>query len=238
MKVLLGFLIGIGVVVLIAVLALGYLGFMPGVSNLFGSNTPRDLGVRFTAADFQSARAKTGTVHTDLPSDARPEDSLRFSGQRAVNTTFTESEFNSLIVNRPWKYYPLDQPQLKINPDGSVEFTARIVKSRIEPFALSLGFTQEDIGMITNYSRFLPGDPVVDIKGTCSVVNGRISQSITQAKIGRLDFTKQIQDNSGSIVNWIEDELLTMPGLSVKNFQFVNGKVHFEGTLPDTARSK
>jgi hypothetical protein len=98
--------------------------------------------------------------------------------------------------------------------------------------------SEENIGQITNYIKLLPGDPAIDIKGKCSVVNGKITQSISEAKIGKLDVTKQIQDNSGSIVNWVQSDLLTLPGVSVKNFQLANGKVQFEGTLPDVARSK
>jgi len=45
MKFLKGLAIAIGALVIIAVLVLGYLGFVPGVSNIFGSNKPRDLGV-------------------------------------------------------------------------------------------------------------------------------------------------------------------------------------------------
>ncbi len=238
MKVLIGIIIGIGVILLVAVLALGYLGFMPGVSNLFGSNKPRDLGVSYTAADYQSARTKTGTVISDLPSDAAPQDSLKFSGQKVINATFTESEFNALLDTRDWKYYPLKDSQLKIHPDGRVEFTAVLVKDRVESFAKAVGVSQENIGQITNYIKLLPGDPAIDITGTCTVVNGRISQSVSKFKIGKLDVTDQIQKNSQSIVNWVQDELFTLPGVSIKNFHFVNGKVQFEVTLPNVARSK
>ena len=238
LKILIGFLIGIGAIVLVAVLVLGYLGFMPGVSNLFGSNKARDMGVTYTSADYQSARAKTGTVISDLPAGSDPQDSIRFSGQKVVNATFTQAEFTSLLDKRDWNYFPFKNSQFKINPDGSAEFTAVLIKGRVEGLAQAMGISQKDIGQITNYVKLLPGDPAIDIKGTCSVVNGRISQSVSLCKIGKLDLTKQIQDNSASIVNWVQSDLFTLPGVSIKNFQFVNGQVQFEGTLPDVARSK
>ena len=61
-KVLRNILIGVGSFVLLVVLVLGYLGFMPGVSALFGSSTPKDLGVTYTAQDFASAHAKMGSM--------------------------------------------------------------------------------------------------------------------------------------------------------------------------------
>ncbi|MEK7874346.1 MAG: hypothetical protein AAB502_10895, partial [Chloroflexota bacterium] len=60
-------LIAVAVLVVVAVLAGGYFGFVPSVSSIFGSNRPRDLGVRYTQADLQSLRGKTGTQYHSLP---------------------------------------------------------------------------------------------------------------------------------------------------------------------------
>jgi len=46
------------VIVAIVVLVGGYLGFIPGVSGLFGSDQPRDLGAAYTEADLASGQAK------------------------------------------------------------------------------------------------------------------------------------------------------------------------------------
>ena len=78
MKFLKGLAITIGVLVIVVVLVLGYLGFVPGVSNIFGSNKPRDLGVTYTAADYASAHARNGTTHTVLPAGSVPN--IIFSG--------------------------------------------------------------------------------------------------------------------------------------------------------------
>lgn len=51
-------LIIVGVIILIIVLALGYLGFLPGLSSVFGSDRPRDLGVRPMPQDLDTAMTK------------------------------------------------------------------------------------------------------------------------------------------------------------------------------------
>ncbi|HWP97502.1 MAG TPA: hypothetical protein VN426_11710 [Syntrophomonadaceae bacterium] len=51
-------LIALGVLLLIVVLSLGYLGFMPWLSSVFGSDRPRDLGVRAMPQDLDSAMTK------------------------------------------------------------------------------------------------------------------------------------------------------------------------------------
>jgi hypothetical protein len=45
MKFILGILFGILAVVVVLVLVAGYFGFVPGISNIFGSNKPVDLGI-------------------------------------------------------------------------------------------------------------------------------------------------------------------------------------------------
>ena len=108
MKFLKGLAITIGALVIIAVLVLGYLGFVPGVSNIFGSNKPKDMGVTYTTADYASAHARNGTTHSVLPAGSVP--SITFSGSHQVNTVYTQAEINALLNNRQWTNYPLRLP--------------------------------------------------------------------------------------------------------------------------------
>ncbi|PKH44539.1 hypothetical protein CVH13_01850, partial [Dehalococcoides mccartyi] len=62
-----------------AVLVMGYLGIMPGVSSLMGSDKPRDLGITATSQDYQTMVTKSGVTVSALPSDTLPADSLTFS---------------------------------------------------------------------------------------------------------------------------------------------------------------
>ena len=39
------FVVGLIVVIIVVVLGLGYLGFVPGVSKILGSDKPRNLGI-------------------------------------------------------------------------------------------------------------------------------------------------------------------------------------------------
>jgi hypothetical protein len=239
MKALRVFLITILAIVIVVVGVLGYFGFMPGVSNLFGSNKPKDLGVTFTTADYQSARNKIGTVITDLSSANTPEKSIKFSGQKSVNTSFTQAEFTAELNNRPWKYYPFRDCQFKINPDGSGEFSAILIKSRLEPMAKAFGATDSEIKTVMQYIKYLPGDPAIYVKCQGAISNNRIvGVNLTEFQVGKINFTNQIKDNQGAIISWMQNTLFTLPGVSVKSLKLENGKLLFEGTLPDVARAK
>ena len=78
MKVILGIFIGILTVVVVLVLVAGYFGFVPGISNIFGSNKPRDLGVTATLANYSSVTAKDNIQRVDLPADTPPAQSSEF----------------------------------------------------------------------------------------------------------------------------------------------------------------
>ncbi len=237
MKFLKGLGITIGVIVIIAVLVLGYLGFVPGVSNVFGSNKPKDLGVTYTAADYACAHASNGTTHTVLPAGTTPENSIKFSGQHAVNTTYTQAEMNALINNRQWEYYPLKDCQLRINPDNTVEFSGIVITDRIKGYLTALKLSENNMKSVTDYLKYIPGNPAFYVKGTLEVANGQVvNTQVTQFKVGNLTFTKQIQDKLPEIINAAYTQISKYPGFTIKTLKFVNGQVQFNGTLPDSAR--
>ena len=234
MKFLKGLAITIGALVIIAVLVLGYLGFVPGVSNIFGSNKPKDMGVTYTAADYASAHARNGTTHSVLPAGSVP--SITFSESHQVNTVYTQAEINALLNNRQWTNYPLKDCQLKINPDNTVELSGIIIMNRLKGYEKALNLN--DMGTILDYLKYFPGDPAFYAKGNIEVVNGQIvNTEISEFKVGNLNFTKQIQDNLPGLINNVYSEIAAYPGFSITTLKFTNGKVQFVGTLPDSART-
>jgi hypothetical protein len=230
--------ITVGAIVIVVVLVIGYLGFMPGVSNVFGSNQPKDLGVTYTAADYNSAHTKNGTTHSVLTVSTAPENSIKFFGSHPVNTTYSQAEFNAEINNRQWEYYPLKDCQLRINPDNTVEFSGIIKIDRIKGYMAALRVSEKNMSAITDYIKMVPTDPAVYAKGSLEIANGKIVTSqISEFKVGNLTLTQQIQEKMPDIVNAAYSQMNSYPGLTVKTLKFSNGKVQFEGTLPDSART-
>jgi hypothetical protein len=215
MKFLLGCGLAIAVIVIAAVLVLGYLGFVPGVSNLFGSNKPKDLGVTYTQADYNSAHARNGTTHSILPAGTAPENSIKFSGSHPVNTIYTQAEINAEINDRDWEYYPLKDCQLRINADNTVEFSGLVITSRLKNYAAGLKESDDTMNSITNYIKYIPGNPAFYAKGTVEVANGQIvNTNITQFKVGNLNFTGQIDDKLPDIISAVSKDLSAPQGVN------------------------
>ncbi|MDD4876939.1 MAG: hypothetical protein PHQ86_07420 [Dehalococcoidales bacterium] len=230
------FILGItvGSLILIAILVLGYFGFMPGVSAVFGSDKPVDLGVTYTEQDRQAGRVKAGWEVKALSADLPPEESLRYSGQNQIDTTFSEKELNAWI-NKEWKYFPISDCQIRINDDSTVEFSGKLHTNRLEDFAQAFGFS-EAYSTITDYldEWYIIGNPVIYIKFSGGVTNGAIvNAKVLKLKVGRLSIPNSIiDDNTEQFVKFASWQAGRIPGFSVEELEFINGTMKFVGTLP------
>ena len=100
--------------ILVLILGLGFLGFMPGLSALLGTNKPKNLEITYTSADLTSCRSKSGIQYAVLPQTSIPSQSRQFSGQRTVQAEFSSKEITATLNNRPWQYWPYKRCANKI----------------------------------------------------------------------------------------------------------------------------
>ncbi len=232
---------GIAVLAVAVVLVIvgGYFGFIPGISNLFGSNQPRDIGASYTQADYQTALQKTGMKITDLPPNEPPEQSIQITNINNVNINITQTEINSIVNVNEWEYYPVNNCQVKINTDNTVEFSGIIIKDRIEGCAKALGASDTDIQTITNYIRYVPTNPPVYFKGTIVIIENKVTVlDISELLIGRLSFTNQFIEKKTSIIQIVESWLSHSSRFTIHTCRFTNGQLQYEGSIPDFAISK
>jgi len=248
-------LIVLGVIALIIVLFLGYIGFIPGISNLFGSNKPRDLGIKYTEADRASARGKSKIEYEALPASTAPENSLVRTGSRAVTTDFSSAEISALMNDRPYKFWPYKNVQMKFNADGTAEVSGALIKDRVPSYCASIGIPKAVADKVAYY---LPSNTVYYVKGKASLKDNKVAIFEPQAfEIGRLrlpvgmflskieitdtalalDTTELSADLSkasgkkGLIINYINDHLASIKGFFAKEAYFSENKLHFDGNL-------
>lgn len=232
-KLFLGFLL---ILVLLFVGALGYFGFIPGLSSILGSDKPRDLGVRATVADYDTYVQKAGTEIKHIQTAPAAGKSFIASGKKETKTSFTAQEISSRVSFANWKYMPVENVQVKINPDGTGETTGILRTDKLSGFFATMGFgsvSQKDIDEALKYVG-IAGNPPFYAKVRAAVVNNKTQVTLLSAEIGRLPIPADEINKSGALAALTNEIFKKVDGFYAKSVTFEDGKMNFEGTVPET----
>lgn len=253
------FFFSILLLVISPILILGYFGFIPGVSNLFGSNKPRDLKVKYTEETRLAARAKSQVEYGELPVDTPASVSLVRTGSRPVKFEMSSSEATSLMNNRPWKYFPYSDVQVKFNADGSAEVSGILLKDRIPGYGAFIGMPKEALDFAM---KFLPVNPVFYLKMKASLANNQVAVFEPQSfEIGRIPLPvsaflsfvpptiaskvyaidiagmtgelAKVTNKKALIISYINDRISQTKGFYAKSAYISADKLFFEGSLAE-----
>lgn len=220
------FLWTIGLLIVGVILGLGYLGFVPGLSSLFGSATPRDLQATHNAADVVSAQAKL--KQQLLTKETTPSlSTIRNGGTSEINTTLTGREFSAHAeaVN------PVKDLQVVFHTDGTFEAAGRIDKSRIFTYVRLLGYAKvTDAGVLGAVNQYLPGSPTFYIKGTGAVTKGIASMTLTEARLGRLPASTTAL--AKALVEYYKLSQDKIPGFDITTMNVGASGLTVVGTVP------
>lgn len=229
----------IAIIVIITLVA-GWFGFMPGVSRLMGATKPRDLGVRYTEADYNSYKSKTGGKYLDFavaPANPnKPSKKQVFADPKKLETTLSSQELTAAINMVNWQWMPITNAQVKVI-EGGVEISGNLNTDHIIEFANfigGVGVSSDDVAEARTWlNRFMKNAPVY-IKASGDITNGKINMNISKAQIGRFniplglagdvltDGTKNIQNNGLSQKYYANSVVLR------------NGSLQFNGVAPTT----
>jgi hypothetical protein len=244
MKVLLGIIIGFVAIVVVVILVAGYFGFVPGISNIFGSNKPVNLGTTYTAQDYKSAIAKSGVQFLNNADTLSLNKSQKTYGPaKAVNVDFTPAETLALLNDKAHAPdFPVKDWQLRVNPDGTAEVSAVVMMDKINNYSTAHGINNGDLQQVLDIIKkagIVEKEVPFYVKGNATVSNGQLSFDATSVKIGRLPISADVVNSHESdIINIFNTHKNDVPGFSVKNASIVNGKIHFDGTLPSSVKAK
>jgi len=197
--------------------------------------TSKDLGVRYTKADLESVNNKLGIRYVALPSSNDPLTSLKLLGQKPIDTQITESELTALL-NQPstqWKNYPVSDVQIKINTDGSVEMTGKIIASRFEAYSEATNLPEKYKNLIADKTNLVPVNPSFDYKGNYEIKNGKLEGEMTELKIGPLTVPKDWTDNNEDFITGFVEDRINSAGMHVESATFTGGKLDIKGNLPE-----
>jgi len=249
------------VILSLPILFLGFLGFIPGLSTILGTDKPRDLGIKYSQEDLKSIRAKSHVEYKTLPDSSAPSLTRQFSGKRDIITEFSSVEITATMNNQPWKYWPYKNVQVKFNGDGSGEISGVLIKSRLIGYAVVIGAPKEAVDFAM---KFLPNDPVFYVKMKGSLADNKVAVFEPQSfEIGRIPMPlglflstsgikliqpvyaqnpqemsqelSKVQNKRQLIINFINQKLSSDFGeFYAKKASFGENKLFFDGALTES----
>lgn len=158
------------------ILYIGYLGFVPGLSDLMGTNKPRDLGVRYDVTDQKSAEQKFVTIanymNEGIPKNAEP-------------VKMTEGEISSAVAAWDWKDKPFSNVQVKIEKEGVIAVSGAILTEKLSSLAKSLNGDEPATAQILEQVKTFGKTVPFLAKTSLLVENGKAKIQVVSLEIGR-----------------------------------------------------
>jgi len=240
MKILKTLGIVILVVIVVIILALGYFGFIPGLSTIFGSDKPKDLGIKYAQVDYVAAAQKNMVKIAVIASAPDAKSSLKWGGANQINNSWTSQQVTATINanSADWEYFPIKDVQFKINSDGSVEASGILSVEKLKGYAEATNVSAADIQTVENIlNKFkVPKGPIpFYIKGNLSVKDDNVDVEVPKLEIGRLPIAQGLYEPAKSAFESFARQQLISGGYGsfyAKSLDFNNGKLNFSGTLP------
>ncbi len=212
--------------------AAGYFGLVPSLAKVLGTSKARDLGIRCSNINIVKLNARLGSQVILVKSGNSGGPDFTLEGQKSVKYSLTGEEISAL-ANSPLKFYPFQEVQIKINPDGTLETSEIIRTNNIVNFAKSLGYNSEEVQKAINNYKIPISEVPIYAKGTLTITNNKPVLNLSSLVIGRIGVSASIvQEVSPTLESAVESILTNLPGVYVNSMTFDQGKMNFVGTIP------
>ena len=214
------------VLVVLVILFLGYLGLVPGLSHILGSDKARDLGIRLA---MENSYSENYTTMTEMIQGST-QIGLPTTKTHAIDIQLTSEEVTALVRKQFMGLDPLVQDlQIKINSDGVIESSGVLNLKKLSQIA-SDPKLKEVVEYAKNYERFVSTAPFY-IRGTGSVTNNLSQINILQVQIGKVTIPLDDETNRSaeSLVN--RNIRNVIRGLSVTSAIFDQGHLRLVGQV-------
>src|SRR3989344_1982436 len=198
---------------------------------------PKTLGIRFTAADLESAKSKIKVTTVPLPTNSPIDQTLIVSGSHPVDTSFTSEELSALADNRhkDYAYFPFKNVQIRVNNDGSVEGSATVNYQDAVNYFVSLGVSASDITEGAAKFKIPNANLPVYLKVSGTISDNQSQINVQQAKIANISIPQNYITEYSPALNNLIDSIIQdrQPSVNINKLEVKDGQVYFQGTSPD-----
>jgi hypothetical protein len=218
-------------IILLVIVAL--IGYGVYAFGFIGTPKAKDLGIRFTQTDFVSMEQKSGVKHDVLAPGGK--EIISYAGSHDVDSTFTSEDFSAFAQYASWKYLPFTNVQIRINEDGTAEASGNMNTAKLADYLMGAGgVSVDEANKIKSYVP-ISGNPTFYIKVGGSVKENTLQNfSIQSAAIGPVPIPSTfIGLYIGRVEKFLDDRIAKLPGAYVKSMTIEDGKLRYQGSLPD-----
>lgn len=201
--------------IIMTVIAATGVFYVPGFSEALGTNKPRDLGVKADPAKFNALLARENVKLNGAPSNFDLTAKIRYGQAVPMDATVTSEELTSMMQATNNAKGPLKNMQVKLGNNNQLEMSA---DADLQKFGY-------------------PVKGPVYLKGTLEKAGSRsVKMSVSEGTFGLVpvpaDIIKQGEDGLEQAVN---DQLSSMPGLTIDTLTIQDGQLHYTGNFPGSA---
>jgi hypothetical protein len=201
--------------IVVTLIAASGIVYIPGFSEVLGTNKPRDLGIKADPAQFSALLAKENVKLTGQNSDFYLTAPIRYGSAVPMDATVSSEEITSMMQATNNVKGPIKNMQVKLGSNNEMEMSA---------FA-----ELESYGYPLRGPVYLKG---TFFKGSSSSINIHIREGSFGLIPVPENMLKQGEDG---IEQQINRQLLAMPGLRIDTLEINNGKLHYRGAFPQSA---
>jgi hypothetical protein len=201
--------------IVVTIIAASGIVYIPGFSDLLGTNKPRDLGVKADPAQFSALLARENVKLNGKSSDFYLTAPIRYGSSVPMDATVSSEEITSMMQATNNAKGPLKNMQVKLGTNNEMEMSA---------FA-----DLESYGYPLRGPVYLKG---TFLKGSSSSIN----INIREGSFGLIPVPENmLKQGEDGIEQQINRQLLAMPGLRIDTLEINNGQLHYRGAFPQSA---
>ena len=203
------------ILIIISVIAATGIFYIPGVSEILGTNKPRDLGVKADPAKFNSLLARENVKLSGPASNYDLTANIRYGQAQPMDVTVSSEELTSMMQATNNAKGPLKNMQVKLGNNNQMEMSAD--------------------ADLQKYGYPVKGP--VYLKGTLEKSgSGSVNVMIKEGSLGLIPVPESILQQGGDgIEQQINHQLGAMPGMRIDNLEIQNGQLRYSGAFPQTA---
>ena len=211
--------------------ALGYLGMVPGLSDLMGTRKPIDLGVRSSAKDVEALRNALRQASIANPTLTQPasDPSLMLESRAKtvpVGVKVSNAQLSALLNGKAQNSLPLREIQARINP-GEVEISGRLNTKNLLTLLRGKGIHPDVMTDIEGMLPWLEGAPLFGIL-TGGVNHGQMALQISDLRLGGVDLPEGLSKFVSSSV--IRTSTSGFPGVVIQETEWGSGELTIKGS--------